>query len=196
MLNIIIRTSWRPLQFKACIESIREQDTPVNVIVGYDNNRALEYVDKKQFADVVDVSDYPRTGRYFYNGYLNQLLSSPALVDGHVLILDDDDKLNAGVLKQMEKFIKPGHSYIFPFIRPNGFQKPTPSQMFVQRISVGYIGMPCLVLSTKHIRDIFFGQTEDADYKAILELSTKVNLIWVNLPLVTASVRNFGNMEK
>jgi hypothetical protein len=199
-INIIIRTSYRPKAFARCIESIRSQTIPnnvgVNLFISFDNPMALDYVKTISATEIVNLTSFERSGIFFYNGYLNVMINHPSIKDGHILFLDDDDELSPNFLVDASKFIKPGYSYIFPFVRPNGFQKPTPAMMAAQRISQGYIGLPCLLLSTTHRHHVHFNQSELADYDAISLLSLQVNLIWVNLPIVRATVRGFGVMEE
>lgn len=201
IINILIRTSYRPEAFARCWESVRSQPTDpsdeIYMFVGYDNPASLSYLSNLVNVRLIDLTREERVGKFFYNGYLNRMIHDPYIkTGGHILFLDDDDELAPNFLHNAKKFIKPGYSYIFPFVRPNGFQKPTPNMMAAQRISQGYIGLPCLLLSTDHRRYVHFNQSELADYDAISILSFQTNLIWVNLPIVHANVRGFGANEE
>ena len=103
LINILIRTSGRPVFFNECMRSIREQTYKnVNVIVGTDDESSAAYVKpyrvkKVRYVRNTNVPDPPPTladgrpcyGRKaHYNRYLNNL--GRRVKDGWVLYHDDD----------------------------------------------------------------------------------------------------------
>lgn len=195
MINILIRTSFRPIAFKRCIESVTGQNVPVNIIVCYDDVRAKEYI-PNSIGNTIFIESVKGYSKFFYNVYVNEMLKHPAIKPGHVLILDDDDTIAPAALSHVQPLLKNGFSYIFPFLRSNGVQKPYPNMMQLKRIHKGYIGMPCLMMSTNHKDLVHFDDSEFADYNAIIHLNRLVNLIWVNYVIVNSSSRSYGEMEK
>lgn len=200
-INFLIRTSNRPETFKRCLDSILRddyEDINVNFIIGYDNEEALKYVSLTEFYHAIQIQ---YTGDriacpFFYNSYINAMMNSEKIIPGHINIIDDDDEWRAGSFEVLRKFLKPNQSFIFPFLRKNDYQKPTPAMMFAHRIHRGYIGFQSLVLSTEHRHLIKFDDTEDSDYNGIKMLSEKTPLKWVNKPLILVSDRARGKMEK
>lgn len=197
IINILIRTSWRPEAFGRCLQSIFEQiPTDVvdfNIIVGYDNPEALQYIPPSIRSMYVQ---YTGDSEYGYNTYLNSMMRSEFVhKPGYIIFLDDDDTLIQGAFIKLGASLMPDRSCIFPFVRPNGFMKPMARMVLLKHIVRGYIGMPCLVLNTDHIPLVEFDDTADADYNAILKLSSQVDLDWYLSPLVSASDRSRGRME-
>ena len=102
-INVLVRTSNRPNYFKACYNSIVNQTyNNVRIIVSYDNDQSLEYLDLYDHITKirVDIDDYSDVippvikrdiGQYKfpYNLYLNTLGSY--VKNGFIMYLDDDD---------------------------------------------------------------------------------------------------------
>lgn len=185
-ITLMIRTSYRPDAFSKCVGSI---DYPCKTIVSYDNKRAEIYIDGYMS---MELSKPPSASKYFYNLYLNPLLTQ--LTEGHGIFLDDDDTCIPGRLADLDHFLQPGKSYIIPFMR-DGRQKPWPALMFGRAIMKGAIGLPCLVLWHEHKKYVKFDDSEEADYKAIRMLADRVKLEWLTLPVVNSPARGWGRME-
>lgn len=199
MINIIIRTSYRPKAFGRCIASLMREflESPLgsNVIVGYDNIKALEYIpDYCHKVDCRGLGSCNSTHRY--NEYLNTLINHNRIQSGHILILDDDDELAPGSISKLLSILRNGYSYILPFLKANGVQKPFPNMIASQRIHKGYIGMPCLLLAVDHRHLVYFDGTEYSDYNAIKNINTQIKLLWSNLILVNVSARGNGKNEE
>jgi hypothetical protein len=197
MLNIIIRTSYRPAAFARCFNSIIHNlpliGDPFKITVGYDNQEALSYLlPKSHLINLVDLTkEEKKPGTFFYNRYLNRLLKE--VDEGHVIFLDDDDQILNGSLVQIQNQLVSGKSYLIPFLR-NSFQKPTPLQMKLKKLFPGYVGLPCLILDSSHRSLISFDDTELSDYKAIKMIEEKLH--WLNIPVVLSRERGFGKIEK
>ena len=136
LINILTRTSGRPLAFKRCHESVKNQ-TYQNVrhIVSIDNLEDEEYVkqygveyffmDKDVISKEPDISD-PKTGpRFIYNLYLNKLIEK--VNDGWIIILDDDDYLaDNTVLQKVANLVKSNTDMLLWQMKyPNGGLLPS-----------------------------------------------------------------------
>lgn len=189
LINILIRTSYRPAAYRRCIESIEAQNYPnIRLIVSYDNIEALQYISLGAY--VVPV--YRQPGEFSYNLYCNDL--KERVEDGYFFYLDDDDILLPGVLHQIIPYLI-GPGIICQFLR-NLWHRPTDMQMRHKVIRKGHVGLPCIILHHS-VKDLAtFGDSETADYEFIKTMSGKVNLSWVKIPVVSAEVRSKGQMEK
>ena len=89
-ITILIRTCYRPMLFKQCIQSILDQSySNVYIIICYDDKRALEYI-KPYLCDNI-TSFYihiDSEAAYKFNLYCNELLKR--VTDGYIMFLDDD----------------------------------------------------------------------------------------------------------
>lgn len=193
LINILIRTSYRPAQFARCLESISNQTyRNIRIVVGYDNIEALKYIEKQSFI----YSKYIESDMslpFYYDQYCNEL---KLLVEhGWFLFLDDDDIITSPtVLQELAVHLTDPGAIICQFIR-NGIPKPRDNYIRHKVIQEGKIGLPCLVLhhSYKHIGQLD-GQ-KGGDYRYIKEITDQVPTKFITLPLVTADRRSFGKME-
>ena len=111
VVNILIRTCYRPNHFSRMLESIRSQTYKnVRLIVSYDDDRALEYL-RGVHAAKVRVHKNPKIST-FYNLYCNELLKMTK--KGLVLFLDDDDCFAADdALERIVKNVKAENDIVF-----------------------------------------------------------------------------------
>ena len=96
MINILVRTSNRPKEFKKCIDSILEQTyRQFKIICCYDDIKSKEYIseinDKRLISYYIDLKE--NCFHYKYNLYCNFLLSK--VKNGWIMFLDDDDMLSS-----------------------------------------------------------------------------------------------------
>jgi len=93
LLNILIRTTYRPDYFSKCIDSILYQNYQnFKIIICYDDIRCLEYLDNyknNSKIEIFKVKTQDRQSEAFYNLYCNELLER--VNDGWIMFLDDDD---------------------------------------------------------------------------------------------------------
>lgn len=192
MINIIIRTSYRPTAFRRLIQSIEAQTyKEVNIIIGYDNDLALEYIPPSITAYKV-IAD--RALPYFYDIYVNQLL--PKVNEGWIVIIDDDDVLTSPTVLQelSEHLTGPHEAIICQFLR-NGVPKPRDNYIRNKIIAEGKIGLPCLVLHSKHKELSGLDGQKAGDYRYIKEVTDQVRTKFITLPLVSAGPRGHGQLE-
>lgn len=192
LINILIRTSYRPTAFARCIKSITDQTYKnIRVIVSYDDPRALQYI--PDWCEKLPVTK--STEPYGYNLYCNDLKAQ--VKEGWFFFLDDDDRLySSTVLEALAEEIKDDvlvkfvDGFIVQFIRGEVI-KPRG-----QSIIKGKIGMPCIVLQA-HVKDyIDFDPYEDADYRYIKAVFEQSHCQYMELILVRASRRGHGYVEE
>ncbi|WP_165176406.1 glycosyltransferase family A protein [Desulfovibrio sp. ZJ369] len=123
LFNILIRTNNRPNYFHDCIKSVLDQSySNINIIVGYDDNKSLEYIQKfpcvkiplKKWSGEKPVKpSSDEYGIWFpYNIYFNDLLKF--VYHGYIIYLDDDDKLfSSDSLEYIYKLVKNNCDSIF-----------------------------------------------------------------------------------
>lgn len=180
LINILIRTSNRKRDFLRCLKSITDQDYPnIRIIIGYDNEKALEYIPKGLEAYFVTADrDLP----FFYDEYLPQLMNY--VEDGYIICADDDDLLiNNTVLSQLPL---QGPGLVVQLQRGNNI---VPKDL---NFRTGGIGFPCLILhhSLKNIATINGnGQSDSYWIRSIL---SKIELPFVPIVVVYSPVKGHG----
>lgn len=192
LINILIRTSYRPAQFARCLESIRNQTyRNIRIVVGYDDDRAQEYIPD-------ELEQYYMPGDpalpYYYDTYCNWL--KEMVTDGWFFFLDDDDILTSPTALQelSEHLTGPHEAIICQFLR-NGVPKPADNYIRKGVIWEGKIGLPCLVLHSKHKELSGLDGQKAGDYRYIKEVTSQVNTKFIALPLVSAGPRGHGQLE-
>ena len=164
-INILTRTSNRPIGFKFTYLSIKEQSySNIHHIVAYDNKEDLPYLDdlKIELVDVTQMNmadNYPKTdseGNLFapYNLYCNSLLDT--VEDGWILFLDDDDSLyHSKVIKELVDIINDDYStdniFIWQMRYPDGRVLPANNQVDQRIIKKNYIGSPCYIFHSSYV---------------------------------------------
>ena len=191
LVNILIRTSYRPAQFARCLESVRNQTyRNIRIVVGYDRATALEYIPKdieKHF--VYADNSLP----YYYDCYCNDL--KLLVNEGWFFFLDDDDVLTCPtILEELADQLKIPGAIICQFLR-NGVPKPRDNYIRNKIIAEGKIGLPCLVLHSKHKALSGLDGQKAGDYRYIKEVTDQVRTKFITLPLVSAGPRGHGQME-
>jgi hypothetical protein len=192
LINILIRTSYRPQLFPRCYESILNQTyRHTRVIVGYDNEQAMNYIPGG--VDAVPVSAHKGIP-FYYDLYCNQLKK---YVDtGWFMFLDDDDFFwKPGSLESIIPYLAEPGAVICQFLR-NKRPKPATSLILNKQVVEGKIGLPCLILHSdyKHIGKL--DGYHAGDYRYIKEVSERVPTKFVPMVLVSADRRSWGSYEK
>lgn len=190
-INILVRTGYRPVQFKRMMDSITSQTYDnIRVICSYDDDRALSYIPDS--VDKVKVEKGPEL--FFYDNYCNDL--KKMVEDGYFFFLDDSDYLqNETVIERLVPFLKGNVGLVVQMDR-KGTLKPSNDHINSRLIHRAQIGMPCLVAhnSLNLIAD-FDGSVGAADYTWIKTLSRKRRLSFKKFVLVCTEDRNNGKME-
>jgi len=184
MINILVRTSYRPEQFKRMFDSVEAQTFKNwQMIVATDDSRALSYIPSRPNVFVFKVQpdkEFP----FFWNLYCNELKAQ--VNDGWFFYLDDDDYLvNEHALRNASKHLREDSGTVFQFMR-NKLAKPGRIEINNKLIVKGRIGGSCLFLHSKH-RDLAHWDGQKAsDFRFIKAVSEKIKLNFVAVPIVKA----------
>jgi GT2 family glycosyltransferase len=194
-ITLIIRTSSRPELFKRCLDSIRTQTYPAEVLVGYDNPDVFSYVPSDVRAYAVKVTQEERKLEYFYDLYCNSLMQ--LIGDGWFCFVDDDDYLHSPtVLEDIAPFLSdPDRPVICQFLRYNN-TKPNKHEIAVECIKEGKIGLPCLFLHAKHKNLARLDGKKAGDYRFIKAISEQLKCRYVEKVVVETDRRSWGKMEE
>lgn len=198
-LNIIIRTSNRPLYFKECINSIKKHIPKFKIHVTVDDNKDINYVNetlngidyniylinKESINNICDKISIVRD-RFIYNYYFN--IINPFL-NGWCLFLDDDDEILS--LPSYDENIK-NNIYLF---RVDINKKIVPS--------MNNFGNPPVLNDISGIGIIFHSSKmiewkpqRGGDFDFISELYKKNNPVWNKNILSGTQIKgNFGNKK-
>lgn len=194
-INILTRTSGRPLYFKKCRESILSQ-THKNIkhLISSDskNNtylKGIEYIDVKP----IKIEDVKlKKGETFapYNLYLNDLLQE--VKDGWVLILDDDDAfVSEDSLSEIVSHINSEDDLLFWRVQfPN--QLIPSDKYWMKEPQECQISMIGFMFHSKWINNFKFDYLTKGDYRVIKTLWNLIpNKIWID-KILTKLQRDIG----
>jgi hypothetical protein len=118
-----------------------------------------------------------------------------AVVTGWFFFLDDDDQLaNPTVLEQLASHLAEPGAIICQMLR-NGIPKPADNYIRKKIVAEGKIGLPCLVLHSKHKALSGLDGHKAGDYRYIKDVTDQVPTKFICLPLVNAGTRGHGKME-
>lgn len=202
-INILTRTSNRPIGFQNCRKSIIKQ-TYKNVrhLVSYENKADLAYIDF--FNDIVKIKVKKYEGEVLfnpeghlhapYNLYCNMMLN--IVEDGWVLFLDDDDHLlHNKVIEEIVAEIKKADDdtlFIWQMRFPNGKLLPTSKHFKSKQIAFNYIGSPCFIFHSKYKNIAQWDEWKASDYRVIKALYEKIpKKKWIEK--VYIQINNFGD---
>lgn len=202
LINVLTRTSNRPLGFENCHRSLINQ-TYKNIkhIVSYEDNNDLQYLNKY---DVVKVKVDKYKGKkktningYIfapYNSYCNALLNN--VEDGWILFLDDDDNLlHNKVLEELVSEIKKTQEetmFIWQMRYPDGDIIPSKNQFMNEEIKINNIGSPCILFHSKYKSIVEWDNFKGSDFRFIKALFKLIpNKKWIEK--VYIQINNFGD---
>lgn len=121
---------------------------------------------------------------YSYNLYCNELKNR--INYGYFFFLDSDDFVIDGALNKIIPYLNEDKALIVQMLR-NG--RPKPRNGLIER---GKIGLPCMILHSKHKHLADVGDKEDSDYQWIKDVTDKIGYEFVPIPLVDAGKRGRG----
>ena len=205
LINILTRTSNRPIGFINCHKSIIKQ-TYKNVrhIVSYENDIDLKYLDFNDIEKVKvnkykgDILTHPKGYLHApYNLYCNELLDK--VDEGWVLFLDDDDcLLHNKVLIEVVNEIKKCNNdtmLIWKMRYPNGKVLPLKKHFENKIIEINNLGSPCVIFHSKYKNITKWDNFKAADFRYINTLFDKIpNKKWIEK--VYIQINNFGDYGK
>lgn len=138
---------------------------------------------------IVHVDPLGNSEGFSYNLYCNSLKNMVS--EGFYFFLDSDDTLIPGALSKIAPHLEEDRPVICQMLR-NGRPKPADIYMDKRGVIKGRIGMPCLIVHSKH-KDLFtFTATEDADYQWIKTISEQLDCKFIKIPVVDAGQRSNG----
>jgi len=201
-LNILTRTSNRPLGFNKCFNSIKNQTYPhITHLVSYDTEKDLEYLKKynvkkikvnKRNDKLPPLNNDKRFWYTPYNLYCNDLLSHVG--EGWILFVDDDDFLSNSKVIENLMFELNNKNTLYIVKMRNALNEIIPRLFKKQKIRRGNIGTSCIVFHSK-FKNIKWDSFKCADFRFIQKLlNTIENCKWIDLEVVTLG--NTGNLGK
>lgn len=208
LINILTRTSGRPVGFSKCYHSIANQSyKKVRHIVSYDDPQDLEYLKDYQVEKIAVKREKtapismtpPEENSEFkpYNLYCNELLS--VVEEGWIMFLDDDDMLSReNVLEEITNYILKNNTDTLFFWKtrfPNGFLLPSNSNFRNKKVILQQIDTACFLFHSKYKSVSHWDCWWAADYRFIKELSDTIpDQKWI--PKTFTQKNNFGDQGK
>lgn len=211
LINILTRTSGRPVYFKTCLDSINNQTYKnVNHIVCVDDQVSADYVlgsgitpiiiDRQALIDndpLRDKNPYTykdgrSTGRYSpHNLYCNVL--NRAVKSGWVIYLDDDDFLiDNNVLNLIANTITSLNedTIIYWQMKRNHDTLP---EVMPSPPRLAHIGAPCFTFNSKYIKHAEWDGWKCGDFRVITRLHENIpKKAWLHRPLIRIPQQGLG----
>lgn len=186
VINILSRTSYRPVQFARMLNSVNNQTYKnIRFITSYDNHNALRYIPE----NVEKLKVIKGEGKYPFDAYCNQL--KDLVTEGYFMFLDDDDILSSpDIIEKIIPFLSPDTGLIVQLKRGSAIHPQSLD------FTTGKIGMPCLILhhSHKNIADVTVHGA--GDYVWIKRVSELLPLRFERIVVVYSFNRGNGRQEK
>jgi hypothetical protein len=204
-INILTRTSGRPIGFFNCRQSVIKQKYK-NIVqhVSYEEEIDLSYlnthginpvkVEKYKGVKLINPEGHLHAP---YNLYCNTLLDQ--VTEGWVLFLDDDDHLRHNkVIKELVSEIKKFDEdtlFIWQMRYPNGKLLPTSSHFKSKHVEFEHIGSPCFLFHSKYKKIAKWDHWKASDYRVVKRLDDTIpNKIWLERPYI--QINNYGDFGR
>lgn len=171
IINVLIRTSNRPENFKRCIKSVLEQKYKnYKVLVCHDKIESLNYLNKYKDNDKIEY--FPviteSNEKYRFNIYCNQLLNK--VKEGYVVFLDDDDMFCHDKVFNVLNYCMDDESLlIWKFFRPDKLIFPSS----LKSINLGEIDTSSFCCNIKNYQNCKWGDGKNGDYCFINQVMEK-----------------------
>lgn len=208
LINILTRTSGRPIGFRKCRESLKNQSYKnFRHIVSYDDIADLTYLNKYDSIDKIKVArqenplkgEIPPVPGDFkpYNLYCNELLQE--VKEGWVIFLDDDDMLSHNnVLKEIVNHIRQNNDntlFLWYTRFPCGTLLPSKAIFKSKKIVLQQIDTACFLFHSKYKNAVKWDSWWAADFRFIEALSQIIpKQKW--LPFAFTQKNNFGDQGR
>ena len=167
MINILVRTSGRPIHFEKCIQSnIAQKYGKYDVYVCYDKVESLDYLCK--YKDDSRITYFPvyinSPEKYKFNMYCNLLIEK--VTEGYIMFLDDDDYLlHNNVFTIINNALSKHRVVIWTFLRPDKLIAP---QDITTNIVLGEIASPCVCFDATLVGN---ARWDDKQYLSLIHIS-------------------------
>jgi hypothetical protein len=200
LINILTRTSNRPVGFKNCRQSVVKQ-TYKNVkhFVTYETDLDLNYIKN---SDVIKIKvQKPKEvkkseGLIYapYNLYCNELLSN--IDEGWILFLDDDNNLlHNRVLEEIVSEVKKADTdtiFIWQMRYPNGYVLPLKKHFREEKIEINNIDTSCFIFHSKYKDVAKWDEWKASDFRFLKSLFGNIpNKKWIEK--VYIQLNNYGD---
>ena len=194
LINILTRTSNRPLFFRDCVSSVRSQThSAVRHIVGADDEASLNYA-RELVPDAVrlhrsEPEFSPHAFSAPYNLYLNTLMQEVS--DGWIHFLDDDDAYTgADSLAVLASHMRDENSLLL--WRVQFPDRVIPQYCFGHVPLLGDITGVGVAFHSKHRRYAQWDDVKGADHRVIERLFYVLEPIWIERTLTCANYPQIG----
>jgi len=209
LINILTRTSNRPIGFKKNVDNIRNQTYKnINHIICTDDKNSISYILENGFKDYLfldrnniiknDTCTNPNTGVYSpHNLYFNHMIKK--VTDGWVIYLDDDDTFTD--LTIVEKIVSAINKndedtlIYWRMIYSNG--RILPLNMGGNNIPrLGGIGGSCFTFHSKYSNIATWDSWKCGDYRLICKLHNKIpKKCWIPENFIYVPTQGMGNRK-
>lgn len=181
LVNVITRTSNRPLFFYCNRESILSQDYDnIRHLVSYDDEATKEYIDKYPQSEELSTYFIPRPSfkkdHFPYNLYCNELMSH--VKDGWIMFLDDDDILSRpDSISEIVKRINSEDDLILWKVQ---FPNRTVPKFINRTPKMGDISAIGFMFHSKHVVPNMWDDRQGSDYRVIHKLYRQLKPVWID----------------
>ena len=189
-LNILIRTSNRPENFKECIKSVLNQKYKnYKVYVCYDKKESLEYLNNYKNFNKIEYFYVNSTSdeKYKFNLYCNDLLSE--VKKGYVIFLDDDDMFcHDQVFNVLNCCMDNEILLIWKFFRPDKIIFPSS----MKQIFLGEIASCGFCSNIQNYKNCSWWDKKNGDYNFITKVieKNKPSIKFLNNILTKTQLKN------
>jgi hypothetical protein len=202
-LNILTRTSNRPIAFKRNAESVQKQTyMNINHIIGTDDKKSFDYIQEHGYEDIVyidrqsildnDTCVNPHTGPYSpHNLYMNEIQKS--VTDGWIMYLDDDDYLvNETTIEEIMSVVNNSdEDTIIYWQMQYSDGRALPVTMNKKPPRIGGIGSPCFTFHSKYLKFAEWDSWKCSDFRVVHRLHQNIEkYIWI--PKVYVKIPSIG----
>jgi hypothetical protein len=197
MINILVRTSNRPMYFWDCIQSIQKQTyTDYRIIVGIDGEDSYaNFCHPIRYPMLISNKTYLKSAytsmlHFPVNLYLNRLMQE--VTDGWVMVLDDDDMFaGPDSLELIARNLVDTHSIIYWRVDICGRIVPSDSN-FGRRPVVKDISGIGFCFHSNYIPLLQHDTYKQSDYRVADRAYSLLNPIWID-KVLTRTQRREGD---
>lgn len=210
LINIVTRTSGRPVFFNRLCHSVREQSySSWRHVVVHENPVDLAYISAVPRVEAVSCDLFALWNDYvgphfsderFWEAKYNLLcnVGMHSCAEGWVLFVDDDDTLHdENTLLQLADHLSDEDTLIIHRFRFEDGRRVPPDLLFESnRIALHGIGTGCFTFHSKWRKYVRWDAYKCADYRFIVQLATVIPKIkWVDLTVVAMSSPGLGKRK-